>query len=240
MTKRNPSKAPQPTGGFKDREGTSSLDGLLRTAVSELDLSLTSRQFEQLATHFALLLRWNERINLTSIRNPAEIATRHFEESLFLAKILPPPDGPVVDIGSGAGFPGLPLKIAWPEVEVVLLEPSHKKAAFLKEVIRHCGLERVAVRAERLGSDAPAGLAGRAALVTMRAVAPAPALLQQMSQLLRAKGQMALFLGERDAAVVPQLAGMQWSLPLPIPHSLRRVILIGTALSPAGAQDCDG
>ena len=82
----------------------------LEEAVKSLDLKLSPRQLEQLATHFALLQRWNERINLTSIREPHEIAVRHFAESLFLTKLTTaPPGGLLVDIGSGAGFPGVPL-----------------------------------------------------------------------------------------------------------------------------------
>ncbi|MCZ6491062.1 MAG: class I SAM-dependent methyltransferase, partial [Acidobacteria bacterium] len=84
---------------------------LLREVALGLELDLSDRQIDQLTTHFALLVRWNQRMNLTALRRHEQIATRHFEESLFLAKVLPSVTGLMVDVGSGAGFPGLPLKV---------------------------------------------------------------------------------------------------------------------------------
>jgi 16S rRNA (guanine527-N7)-methyltransferase len=203
-----------------------SIEGLLDEVASGLAIQLNRRQHEQLQTYFSLLLKWNERVNLTSIRDPKEIAVRHFEESLFLAKLLPAPHGLVVDIGSGAGFPGLPLKIAWPEVQMSLLEPNQKKATFLKEVIRLCGLERTEVRAERLESAATGPLRQKAALATMRAVAPTPQALADAEQLLTAGGQLALFTSEKGAKKIAAPGNMQWQQRAAIPVSQQRVILI--------------
>lgn len=208
---------------------------LLKTVANNLRLALSERQFQQLAMHFALLCRWNEKINLTSIRQPDEIARRHFEESLFLATLIPPPSGLLVDVGSGAGFPGLPLKIAWPAVETVLLEPNNKKATFLKEVIRQCGLEGIEVRAERLEEAVKGDLAGRSALVTLRALALTGQLLAALEELLAPSGQLALFLGSSEASVVAARWAtpgtpsppVTWQAPVPLPGSERRVILIG-------------
>ena len=224
-----------------------SIEKLLETAVSQLDLELSARQISQLATHFSLLLRWNQKINLTSLRRPEEIATRHFEESLFLTKLVKlesgllsgasAQEGLLVDVGSGAGFPGLPIKIACPSLAVVLLEPNKKKSAFLKEVVRHCGLEGVEVCAERLeevtseprpsGSGGQGRLVGKASLVTLRAVKPQRELLSNLARLLAPGGQVALFLGTNDATAVATTPGFQWSAPVAIPHSERRVILVG-------------
>ena len=200
---------------------------LLEQAASELGLSLSSEQLRQLTTHFSLLLKWNQKINLTSIRKPEEIATRHFEESLFLTKLLPQPDGLLVDVGSGAGFPGLPLKIVWPGVETVLLEPNQKKATFLKEAIRSCGLGGIEVRAERLEDAVGTQLAGRAHLVMMRAVAPTAAVLTNLSRLLAPGGRIALFVGETSVTTLAARPEFDWNRPDPIPHSVRRVILTG-------------
>jgi len=200
---------------------------LLEQAASELGLSLSSEQLRQLTTHFSLLLKWNQKINLTSIRKPEEIATRHFEESLFLTKLLPQPDGLLVDVGSGAGFPGLPLKIVWPGVETVLLEPNQKKATFLKEAIRSCGLGGIEVRAERLEDAVGTQLAGRAHLVMMRAVAPTAAVLTNLSRLLAPGGRIALFVGEASVTTLAARPEFDWNRPDPIPHSVRRVILTG-------------
>ena len=212
----------------RERLGVPELVSLLRTAIAHLHLGLSHTQYEQLATHFALLLRWNKKINLTSVREPEEIAERHFAESLFLATLLEPAPGDLfVDVGSGAGFPGLPLKMAWPSVETILLEPNQKKTAFLSEVVRKAGLKAVDVRAERLDDATTIGLAGGAALVTMRAVHPSPELLAHLQQVTKPAGRVALYLGEIDAEEVGRSPNFQWENPVPVPNSERRVILIG-------------
>ena len=121
----------------------------LRQLLEPFGLDLSSTQLGQTLAYLHLLLHWNQKINLTAIRNPEECVTRHFGESLFLARHVQL-RGDLLDIGSGAGFPGLALKIASPEIPVTLLEPVAKKRAFLKEVARVCGFHQVAVRGERL------------------------------------------------------------------------------------------
>lgn len=200
---------------------------LLEGVISGLGLRPGERQVEQLATHFALLVHWNRKINLTSLRRPEAIAVRHFEESLFLTKVVNVGTGLLIDVGSGAGFPGLPVKIACPAITAVLLEPNKKKTAFLKEVIRHCGLEGIEVRSERLEEAAQGALAGRASFVTMRAVALTADLLVDLKKLLAPDGRLALFLGETDARALTASTEMQWEPPAPIPHSQRRVIVVG-------------
>src|SRR5437588_1463666 len=106
---------------------------------------LSQSQLQSVSNHLDLLLQWNSKINLTSVRSPEEIVTRHFGESLFLAHTLFPNERtsqwsgePIqcIDVGSGAGFPGLPLKLYLPRLDVVLIESQSKKATFLKEAIR--------------------------------------------------------------------------------------------------------
>lgn len=203
---------------------------LIERVLSDLGLRLSERQTAHLAAHFSLLVHWNRRINLTSVRRPEDIAVRHFGESLFLVKLLRPETGLLVDVGSGAGFPGLPVKIACPAMTAVLLEPTTKKAAFLKEVIRQCKLEGIEVRAQRLEeviTGDPGNLAGRAALVTLRAIALTRDLLSDLRKLLAPDGRLALFLGERDALALKSSSDMDWAPPAPLPHSEHRVILVG-------------
>ena len=94
---------------------------------------------EQLSIYLELLLKWNGRTNLSAIRDPEEIIRRHFGESLFAARYLP--EGKtLLDLGSGAGFPGLPIALAHPHLAVILAESQNKKASFLREVIRTLNL----------------------------------------------------------------------------------------------------
>ena len=119
----------------------------------------------QLSDYLDLLLKWNQRTNLTAIRDPEEIVRRHFGESLFVAAHLPV-SGNLLDQGSGAGFPGLPIQLAIPSLRVTLAESQNKKASFLREVVRSLGLptEVWADRVENMPEDR------RFDIVTLRAV----------------------------------------------------------------------
>ena len=105
----------------------------LRQLLEPFALDLSSAQSDQILAYLQLLLRWNQKINLTAIRDPEECVTRHFGESLFLARPFHL-YGDLLDIGSGAGFPGLALKIALPEISVTLIEPVAKKEHFLRKL----------------------------------------------------------------------------------------------------------
>jgi 16S rRNA (guanine527-N7)-methyltransferase len=94
----------------------------------------------QLSLYLDLLLKWNARTNLTAIRDPEEIVRRHFGESLFAARHLNPKTTTLLDFGSGAGFPGLPIALYHPEIAVTLAESQNKKATFLREAIRTLNL----------------------------------------------------------------------------------------------------
>lgn len=108
----------------------------------------------QLSTYLDLLLKWNARTNLTAIRDPEEIVRRHFGESLFVAMHLPTCTT-LLDLGSGAGFPGLPIQLARPDLRVTLAESQNKKASFLREAVRSLGLstEVWADRVENMRED---------------------------------------------------------------------------------------
>lgn len=151
-----------------------------------LDAPLAPAQLEALAAYLDLLLRWNTRVNLTAVRDAESIVTRHFGESLFAAgRLLEPGSGVALrafDVGSGAGFPGLPLKIFCPGVRLTLIESQHKKAAFLKEVIRALRLENTDVFTGR-AEDYPE--AGTGDLVTLRAVEHFERILPIAARLLR-------------------------------------------------------
>ena len=110
--------------------------------------------YEQLAAYLKLILKWNARMNLTAIREPKEIVRRHFGESLFLGARVGTCET-LLDFGSGAGFPGVPVQLMWPDVQVTLAESQGRKAAFLREVVRDLGLrsEVWAGRVETMPTD---------------------------------------------------------------------------------------
>lgn len=130
---------------------------LLCQGASELGLSLDTKQVEQFRIYCAELIAWNEKINLTTIIDPEEIAVKHFIDSLALLKVHRLNIGArVIDIGTGAGFPGIPLKIVRPDLTVLLLDSLQKRTKFLHAITEQLGLELVTVvhgRAEELGHD---------------------------------------------------------------------------------------
>ena len=195
-----------------------------------LETELAAEQLHQISIYIDLLLRWNDRVNLTAIRDPEEIATRHFGESLFAARHLLPRDqnasspGRVVDVGSGAGFPGLPLKIWSPQTPVTLIESNHKKATFLREVIRALTLTPIDVFPNRAETFPKAS----AHLVTLRAVERFDDILPVAASLLAPKGSLALLIGQPQTAVAQQtLPFLGWAVPIPLPGSQARVLLVG-------------
>jgi 16S rRNA (guanine527-N7)-methyltransferase len=191
-------------------------------------LPLTQRHLTDISTYIDLLLRWNTRINLTAIRDAESIVTRHFGESLFAARIANTwPAHHLVDIGSGAGFPGLPIKIWMPEVHVTLIESNQKKATFLREVIRALGLAGIEVFAKR-AEDFPAASAD---LVTLRAVERFAAVLPIATRLLASGGRLLLLIGRDQVPLATTMPGYAWEQPIQIPGSSNRIVLTGTQSS---------
>jgi 16S rRNA (guanine527-N7)-methyltransferase len=129
----------------------------LAAAAAALGRPLSGAQLDQFARYRALLLEWNERINLTAIREPDAVETLHFVDSIAGLAALPPADGlAVVDVGSGGGLPGLPLRIARPDLRLTLLDSVGKKTMVLGEICRALGFHDVEIltaRAEEVGRD---------------------------------------------------------------------------------------
>ncbi len=162
---------------------------------------LDAAQAQQISTYIDVLLRWNAKMNLTAIRDPEHIVTRHFGESVFLARQLSdrhllPAGASVFDIGSGAGFPGIPLKIACPQITLTLVEAHGRKAIFLREVLRalNVAAEVKNVRAEVLATT----LAASADIVTLRAVEKFEAVLPVAAQFVKPTGRLALLIGKQQ------------------------------------------
>jgi len=199
---------------------------LLRPFIGDSEVSPTL--LEQLQLYLEFLVRWNARINLTAVRDPEQIVTRHFGESLFAARILFPQDRDVThctlaDFGSGAGFPGIPTKLWAPHIELILIESQNKKATFLREMLRALKLERVHV------------FAGRADdwdkcvdVVTLRAVERFEKALPLAARLLRPGGRLCLLIGSKQLETVRKLLGDPWTWDEahPVPQSTERIVAI--------------
>lgn len=192
--------------------------------------ALSPAQLRDISRYIDILVRWNARINLTAVRQPEEIVTRHFGESIFAARHLFPSGHPVarphvIDVGSGAGFPGLPIKLWVPDVDLTLIESSQKKATFLREVVRNLELTSAEVFAGR--ADAFAG--PRAEVVTLRAVERFESIIPAAAGLVKACGRMVVMIGEAQLKRVRELVpGLKWDMPVRLPLSSNRVMIIGS------------
>jgi len=201
-----------------------SLLGLLQP----FQLQLSSTQLAQTLIYLELLMKWNSKINLTSIRTAEECVTRHFGESMCLARWVQLSGG-LLDIGSGAGFPGLALRIVFPQIATTLLEPVAKKRAFLKEVARACAISSVEVRAERLEDFLRQNKTLTFDTVTARAVGHLDQLVLQAVNALRPGGRICLWLGQNQGLALKTSARLiQWMAPIKIPIGREREIWVGT------------
>ena len=176
--------------------------------------------YAQLSDYLDLLLKWNARTNLTAIRDPEEIVRRHFGESLFAAHHLDPAAMTLLDLGSGAGFPGLPIALLRPEITVTLAESQNKKAAFLREAVRTLGLaaEIWSARAETMPESR------QFHTVTLRAVDNMAAAIAAAAP--RAAREL-LFLTS-SPPILP--TGFTLHPPIPIPNTQSSILLRATRI----------
>jgi 16S rRNA (guanine527-N7)-methyltransferase len=185
---------------------------------------LSQAQLRRLSDYLDLLIRWNEKTNLTSVRDPEDIVSRHFGESLFLASnVSRGAVSSAIDLGSGAGFPGIPLKIYSPQLAVTLIESQNKKATFLNEVIRRLTLTSINVFPGR-AEDSEL----RADLVTLRAVEKFEEALPLAIKLLKPEGQLALLIGAGQVAAANTLLAGFDAKTTSVPESRERVLLLSS------------
>ena len=188
------------------------------------DRTLSDAQLSHLSGYLDLLLKWNEKTNLTAVRQAEEIVPRHFGESLFVAKELVTAEThTAADVGSGAGFPGLPLAISAPDARVTLIESNNKKATFLKEIIRVAGISNTSVFAGRAESSKDSF-----DLVTLRAVEKFETSAVVAASLVVPQGRLALLIGAAQVKIAAELLpDIHWADPHPIPRSESRVLFVG-------------
>jgi 16S rRNA (guanine527-N7)-methyltransferase len=199
---------------------------LIVKALREFQLEPSPVQVSAIQQYIAVLLAWNEKINLTAIREPIEILYRHVCESMYAAMAIPLTAGRLADVGSGAGFPGLPLKIARPDLNVFLVESNIKKATFLAEVVRELNFTETRVlvsRYEELNEEvAPLDY------VCSRALGEFERFLNWAHSPQVAAKQAILWAGGRDLIEIRSVKGWRWREPIAIPKSLQRFVLVGT------------
>jgi 16S rRNA (guanine527-N7)-methyltransferase len=202
---------------------------IIRRALGEFNLPTYDDQVLQIQRYIEILLAWNEKINLTAIRDPLEILYRHFCESMYASLTVPVENGRLADVGSGGGFPGLPLKIIRPSLRVFLVESNLKKATFLAEVVRELGLRDTQVlvrRYEELSEEmAPLDY------VCSRALGEYPGFLEWAGSKQTGAKQVILWIGARDLPEIQKIRSWDWQEPITVPHSLRRLLLVGSKKS---------
>jgi 16S rRNA (guanine527-N7)-methyltransferase len=184
---------------------------------------LDARAVEQFGAYLVLLVKWNARMSLTAVRKPEEMVRRHFFESIFAARQIPKQVKTLLDFGSGAGFPGIPIAICRPKIGVTLAESQGKKAAFLREAVRTLGLkaEVWAGRVEEMES-------GRVFdAVTLRAVDKMAAACKAAVERLVVGGWLAVFSTLKMEAALEKLKGIQWEAAVAIPGTEQEILKTG-------------
>ena len=208
-------------------------EDVIRRALKEFNVEVNNKQVQLIQQYTGILLHWNDKLNLTAIRSPLEILHRHFGESMFAANAVPLYQCRLADIGTGAGFPGIPLKILRPEIDLFLVESNIKKGTFLAEVVRDLGLKDARVlisRYEELGEElAPLDF------VCSRALGEFGTFLNWAgTREVSAKGTI-LWLGGRDIEEVKRIGGWEWREPIAVPNSLQRYLVVGRKVAEMSA-----
>lgn len=198
---------------------------LIEAGLAALDTE-AARQFE---IYLSLFLRWNARVNLTSLRDEEGILRRHFVESIACVRALPAGIATLLDFGSGGGFPGIPIAICRPEVAVTLAESQGKKAAFLQEAVRTLGISAQVHtgRAEALQTVFNC--------VVLRAVDRMEEAVRAAASLVAPLGWLALMTTQPDQPLLHAAAGPEfsWAAAVSLPGSESRILSLGEKLSSA-------
>jgi len=200
-------------------------DAQIIEQLSAFGVRPTTEQVYKIREYIIILLKWNDLASLTTVTNPVDIVSRHFGESMFAASLLPVENGRLADVGSGAGFPGLALKILHEDLEVILIESNNKKSAFLAEVVRSLELKDVEILPTRF--EEVRAESGFVNFVTARAVGGFPGILRWSKKALSPRGHLILWVGVEDTSKISSISGWTWQPTVRIPESQRRFILIG-------------
>jgi len=190
-------------------------------------VTVTPAICEAIRLDISLLLHWTKMVSLTTITSPLDILRFHFGECMFAASCIPMHQGRLADVGSGAGFPGIPIKLISPDLELVLIESNGKKTAFLAEIIRDLFLQKVEVARVRM-EDFIVSKSGVFDFITARALGKYEEFLSWAREHLHENGHVLLWLGKEDTEKVYHFSDWNWNEPAKIPGSDKRFLLIGT------------
>lgn len=183
---------------------------------------------QKIRSYTALLIKWNRMISLTTVTDPIEILKFHFGESIFAASQVDFVESRLADVGSGAGFPGIPLAMTVPSLDVTLIESNSKKCVFLSEVVRELRLPNVKVLRERMEN---VDLGPRHFdFIAARALGHHNELLSWAKINVSASGKVVLWLGADDSRELSRKTDWSWQEPKLIPGSDRRYLLVGSPI----------
>jgi 16S rRNA (guanine527-N7)-methyltransferase len=203
-------------------------DETIQAALEPYGVPVSAVLCDQIRSYIDLLLRWNQKTTLTSVTNPIEILRFHFGESFFAATAVPIRHGRLADVGSGAGFPTVPIRMVSEGMSVILIESNQKKAAFLAEIVRELGLRSVEVRRCRMEEIKLKD--ENIDFVTARALGIDDRFLNWSHDNLNHDGSVVLWLGATDASEISRKIGWKWADRIHIPQSEKRVILHGSKI----------
>jgi len=198
----------------------------IQIVLQSFEIAAADPLCEQIRTYIDLLLRWNRRISLTAIESPEEIVRTHFTESLLATKAVPDLHGRLADVGTGAGFPGLPLRMYIPDLHLTLIEPNAKKCAFLAEIVRALDLKAVDIIQRRYEDvrkpDPPFDI------VTARALGQFQEFAEWAESVLAPDGRVMVWTGPDGKSELERKKSWRWHPPNVIPGSKHRLIVLGS------------
>jgi len=208
------------------------VEELLKRGLKELGYIPEREQLRTFITYLSEIKKWNKAYNLTAIERDEDIVIKHFLDSLLYLKALPDGEIKVADVGSGAGFPGIPVKIIRPEIEMYLIEPSRKKSAFLKNIISQLGLKEIGVIGKRI-EEVRVGreLALPVDAAVTRALFTIKDFLKRASHIVREGGIFILSKGPKLKEEISMLKNITYeilTLGLPLSDIKRHIVIVHT------------
>ena len=202
---------------------------LLRKGLTDLNLPHDDRLIDSFVLLLEELKKWNKAYNLTGLKNDEDIVVKHFLDSLLYISAFPPGELKVADIGSGAGFPGIPIKMVRPEIEMYLIEPTKKKCAFLSHIIRRLALDGICVIEKRIEDVfLDRELHSRMDIAVTRALFDACDFIKKASRILRPGGMLILNKGPKAKEELKRIEGGYELIDVKLPLSpiTRHIIVI--------------